>query len=246
LLERIIQASSNPGDVVMDVFCGCGTAIVAAQKLGRKWIGIDVTPIATSLIQKRLFDAFGAKDARLLGKDDPADPADRAFAVEGLPTDVAGARAMFEADHKKFEMWAVGLVPAIPQEKKGADAGIDGVAYFQDNPKSPSKAVVQVKGGHVGVSQVRDLRGVMAREKAQLGFFICLEPPTQVMLNEAKSAGFYQPPMGIGRKVEALQIRTIGDLLDGRHFDFPLYRLLQAGRGGHEGRRAGEDGALGR
>jgi len=98
-----------------------------------------VTPIATSPTQKRLFDAFGAKDARLLGKDDPAG---RAFAVEGLPTDVAGARAMFEGDHKKFEMWAVGLVPAIPQEKKGADAGIDGVAYFQDNPKSPSKAVV--------------------------------------------------------------------------------------------------------
>src|SRR5207253_4504575 len=123
-------------------------------KLGRQWVGIDVTPIATSLVQQRLYDAFGAKDARLLG---PNDPPERSFRVEGLPTDVAGAKAMWEADSKKFEMWAVGLVPAIPQEKKGADSGIDGIAYFHDNPKAPSKAVVQVKGGHVTVNQIRDL-----------------------------------------------------------------------------------------
>jgi hypothetical protein len=223
LLERIIQASSNEGDIVLDPFCGCGTAIIAAQKLNRRWLGIDITPIATSLVQKRLFDTFQAKNVRLLSKDDPG--LARAFAVEGLPTDLAGARLLYDKDptHKDFEMWAVGLVPAIPQEKKGADQGIDGVAYFQDNAKAPSKAVVQVKGGHVTSNQLRDLRGVMAREKAQLGFFVCLESPTQPMQNEALAAGFYQPPSGVGRRVPALQIRTIEQLLTGGGFDFPLY-----------------------
>jgi DNA modification methylase len=220
LLERIITASSNEGDVVLDPFCGCGTAVVAAQTLGRSWIGIDITPIATTLVQKRLYDAFGAKDARLLG---PNDNPERAFRVEGLPTDIAGAKAMFEADHKKFEMWAVGLVPAIPQEKKGADAGIDGMAYFQDNPKKPSKAVVQVKGGHLTLANIRDLRGVKDREKAALAFFVTLEKPTKPMMDEARSLGYYQPPSGVGRRVEAFQIRTIEELLNGKDFDFPVY-----------------------
>ena len=223
LLERIIMASTNPGDVVLDPFCGCGTAIVAAQKLGRSWIGIDITPIATSLVQKRLFDSFGAKDTRLLSKDDPAQRI--SFATQGLPTDLAGAKLLYEKDisHKDFEMWAVGLIPAIPQEKKGADRGIDGIAYFHDNPKKPSKAVVQIKGGHVTANQIRDLLGVMTAEKAQLGFFVTLEAPTKPMKEAALSAGYYTPPSGVGRRVEALQIRTIEDLLEGRDFDFPLY-----------------------
>ncbi len=128
-------------------------------------------------------------------------------------------------------MWDCSFIATIslgakstPQEKKGADQGIDGVSYFQDNAKAPSKAVVQVKGGHVTANQMRDLRGVMAREKAQLGFFVCLESPTQPMQNEALAAGFYQPPSGVGRRVPALQIRTIEQLLSsGGGFDFPLY-----------------------
>ncbi len=223
LLERIIMASSNPGDVVLDPFCGCGTAIVAAQKLGRSWIGINITPIATSLVQKRLFDSFGAKDTRLLSKDNPAQRI--SFTTQGLPTDLAGAKLLYDKDvsHKDFEMWAVGLIPAIPQEKKGADRGIDGIAYFHDNPKKPSKAVVQIKGGHVTANQIRDLLGVMTAEKAQLGFFVTLEAPTKPMKEAALSAGYYTPPSGVGRRVEALQIRTIEDLLEGRDFDFPLY-----------------------
>ncbi|MCX6380177.1 MAG: DNA methyltransferase [Armatimonadetes bacterium] len=223
LLERLLSASSNAGDVVLDPFCGCGTTIIAAQKLGRHWIGIDVAPIATSLIKTRLFDSFGTRDVRLLSRDDPA--RDNVFAVEGLPTDVAGARLLYQKDssHKDFEMWAVGLVPAIPQERKGSDRGIDGIAYIQDNPKKPSKAIVQVKGGHVGVSQVRDLLGVMTREKAELGFFITLEAPTQAMLNEASAAGFYSPPSGVGKRVSKIQIRTIEDILTGKAFEFPLY-----------------------
>ena len=223
LLERIIQASSSEGDTVLDPFCGCGTSIVAAQKLGRQWIGIDITPIATTLVKQRLYDSFGAIDVRSKSKEDSVERP--VFAVEGLPTDVAGARLLYdkESTHKDFEIWAVGLVPGIPQEKRGADSGIDGVHYFNDNPHKPSKAVIQVKGGHVTVSQIRDLRGVMTREKAQLGFFITLEPPTQPMKNEAASAGYYQPPFGVGRRVESVQIRTIEDLLGGKEFDFPLY-----------------------
>ncbi len=183
---------------------------------------MDITPIATSLVQKRLFDAFGAKNQKLVSADDPATVN---FIVEGLPTDLAGAKMLYNKDssHKDFEMWAVGLVPAIPQEKKGADGGIDGIAYFQDNPTKPSKAVIQVKGGHVTANQIRDLIGVMTTNKAQLGFFISLEPPTQPMRNAALAAGYYQPPSGLGRKVEAVQIRTIEELLQGKDFDFPLY-----------------------
>lgn len=223
LLERIIAASSNYGDIVLDPFCGCGTTVVAAQKLDRKWIGIDITPIATSLVQKRLYDSFGARNSRLLSKEDPAQSI--AFDLEGLPTDLFGAKLLYDKDlsHKDFEMWAVGLIPAIPQEKKGADKGIDGFAYFHDNPKKPSKAVVQVKGGHVTANQIRDLFGVLHTEKAQLGFFICLEAPTKPMRDAALAAGYYQAPSGVGRRVEMLQIRTIEDLLEGRNFDFPLY-----------------------
>ena len=225
LLERIINASSNPGDVVLDPFCGCGTAIVAAQKLGRQWLGIDVTPIATSLIQKRLFDQFEARDIRLLSAADKANAvvAARAFRVEGLPTDEAGARAMFEADHKKFEMWAVGLVPAIPQEKKGADGGIDGLAYFDVGAKELTKAVIQVKGGkNVGSPGVQQLRGAMHGMNAALGFYVTLEAPTKNMRAEALSAGFYKAATGVGRQVPAMQIRTVAELLSGDGFDFPI------------------------
>ena len=225
LLKRIINASSNPGDVVLDPFCGCGTTITAAQKLGRQWIGIDVTPIATTLIQKRLFDMFQPKPQFLKSADDPAYLP--TFRVEGLPTDLQGARAMFadptDPAHKKFEMWAVGLVPAIPQEKKGADGGIDGVAYFHDGGKNPSKAIVQVKGGKVGAPAVQQLRGAMEKEKASLGFFLSLEEPTKNMEAEAVAAGFYSPPIWGGKKkIRALQLLTIEQLLSGQGFDFPF------------------------
>jgi len=205
--------------------CGCGTAIVAAQKLGRQWLGIDVTPIATSLIQKRLFDQFEARDIRLLSAADKANAVTlaRAFNVEGLPTDEAGARAMFEADHKKFEMWAVGLVPAIPQEKKGADGGIDGLAYFDVGAKELTKVVIQVKGGkNVGSPGVQQLRGAMSGLSAALGFYVTLEAPTRNMKAEALSAGYYKAATGVGRQVPAMQIRTVAELLAGHSFEFPV------------------------
>ena len=223
LLERILTVSSNPGDVVLDPFAGCGTTIVAAQKIDRQWIGIDITTIATTLIQKRLADSAGIKDVRLLSKGDPAAP--NMFRVEGLPVDKAGAIELYNKDtiHKEFEMWAVGLIPGIPQQTKGADRGIDGLVYYNISAKAPVKAVVQVKGGKVSAAQVRDLRGVMAREKAALGFFLCIEEPTQPMRNEAKAAGFYKPETGVGRQVDALQLRTIEELLTGHPFDEPIY-----------------------
>lgn len=146
----------------------------------------------------------------------------RAFQVEGLPTDEAGARAMFLADHKKFEMWAVGLVPAIPQEKKGADGGIDGLAFFDVGAKDLTKGVVQVKGGKARTPDVQQLVGAMGKTGAALGFFVTLEKPTGPMLAEALSAGFYRAQTGVGRSVPAMQVRTVSELLAGHGFEFPV------------------------
>ena len=206
LLERIIQASSKEGDLVLDPFCGCGTTIAAAQKLGRHWIGIDVTQLAISLIRYRLGDAFG-KDCR--------------FEVIGEPTSLPDATALAEQDPYQFQWWALGLVKARPvEQKKGADRGIDGRLYFHDEGRSgkTKQIIFSVKAGKVTVSQVRDLLGVIHREKAQIGAFLSLEPPTSPMRNEAASAGFYESPWG---KHPRIQLLTIEDLLGRRNIDYP-------------------------
>ena len=180
-LERIIRASSNPGDVVLDPFCGCGTTIHAAQKLDRQWIGIDITHLAISLIEKRLNDAFPSIQ----------------YEVHGTPKDVGGARDLAAADKYQFQWWAVSLVNAVPfgGKKHGADTGIDGHVYFKPDGKTTEKAIVSVKGGeHVTVAMIRDLGHVVDREKAKIGVFITLTAPTQPMEVEAIKAGFYEPP----------------------------------------------------
>lgn len=203
LLERILQASSNPGDLVLDPFCGCGTAVHAAQKLGRQWIGIDITHLAVSLIEKRLKDAFPGIS----------------FEVHGTPKDLEGARELAERDKYQFQWWACSLVNARPFQgkKKGADGGIDGLIYFADavgGKQTTQRIVVSVKGGHVTVNQVRDLKGVMEREKAPIGLFVCLEEPTAPMKKEAAAAGFYR---GVnGKDYPRLQLLTVKDLLEGR------------------------------
>src|SRR3990172_4704678 len=157
LLERIIQASSNPKDTVLDPFCGCGTTVAAAQKLGRRWIGIDITHLAISLIKHRLYTTY---------KDEPKRKRPK-YEVMGEPADVSGARALAEADKYQFQYWALGLVGARPHEpKKGADRGIDGKLFFNDEgDRGKTKTIVlSVKGGHVQVSHIRDLRGVIERE----------------------------------------------------------------------------------
>ncbi|MEQ8283803.1 MAG: DNA methyltransferase [Parvibaculum sp.] len=205
LLERIINASSNEGDVVLDPFCGCGTTVHAAQKLDRQWIGIDVTHLAISLIQKRLRDAFGPIPIE----------------VHGVPKDAGGAAALAEADKYQFQWWAVSLVDAIPfgDKKKGADGGIDGLIYFKPDGKATEKAIVSVKGGkNVGVTMVKDLIATVEREKAKMGIFITLAAPTGPMIKEAASAGLYKTEYGSYPKI---QILTVEQLFEGKRPEMP-------------------------
>lgn len=210
LLDRIIQASSNEGDVVLDPFCGCGTTIEAAEKLGRKWIGIDLTYLAVSIMKNRLKTAFGIVP-------------ERDYAVVGEPVDTGSARALAEQDRYQFQYWSVSLLEASPrdQSKRGADRGIDGVIHFIDGPRrSTNKAVIQVKSGRVSSPLIRDLKGTVEREKAALGLFITLEEPARDMQREAVSAGFYRSHLW-QRDYPKIQIRTVADLLQGRTFDLP-------------------------
>jgi site-specific DNA-methyltransferase (adenine-specific) len=206
LLERIINSSSNEGDVILDPFCGCGTSIHAAQKLRREWIGIDITHLAISLIEKRLKDAFpGVK-----------------YQVHGTPKDLDGARDLAARDKYQFQWWAVSLVNAVPfaGKKKGADSGIDGLIYFKPDGKTTEKAIVSVKGGdNVNVAMVRDLAHVVDREKAKIGVFITLADSTGPMRTEAVKTGFYETLYG---KYPKIQIFTIRELFDGRQPNIPL------------------------
>lgn len=211
LLERIITASSNEGDVVLDPFCGCGTAVHAAQKLNRQWIGIDITHLAVSLIEKRLKDAFWDKKK-------PAEEQKCQFEIHGTPKDLDAARDLARRDKYQFQWWAVSLVDAQPFQgkKKGADTGIDGVKYFRDlDKKDVRKLVVSVKGGeNLKADDVRSLMAVREREGADIAVFISLEEPTRGMVKDAASAGFYESPNG--KKFPRVQLLTIEDLLSGK------------------------------
>ncbi len=207
LLERIIQASSNEGDTVLDPFCGCGTTISAAQKLKRRWIGIDITHLAINLIKHRLQNAFGKRVS---------------YKVVGEPTSLPDAAQLAKEDPYQFQWWALGQVGARPAEgKKGADKGIDGRLYFHDDPKGKTKQIIlSVKAGDtVTVAHVRDLRGVVDREKAEIGVLLCMAEPTKPMRTEAASAGFYNSPWG--KKYPCLQIITVEELLAGKEIDYP-------------------------
>jgi len=206
LLERIIAVSSNEGDVVLDPFCGCGTTIAAAQKLNRGWIGIDITSLAISLIRHRLDDPLG-KAAE--------------YQVVGEPVSLPDAVKLAHDDPYQFQWWALGLVHARPvEQKKGADKGIDGRIYFHDEGAgSKTKQIIcSVKAGHLSPAHLRDLRGVLDREHAEIGALLCMEDPTGPMRKEAASAGFYTSPWG---KHARLQILTIEDLLTGKTLDRP-------------------------
>ncbi len=204
LLERIIKASSNEGDIVLDPSCGCGTAVVAAQKLNRRWIGIDITHLAINLMRNRLKDSFGIK-AEVIGE----------------PVDLAGAKALAHQDRYQFQWWALGLIGARPlgEKKKGADKGIDGVIHFIDEVSGkPKRVVVQVKSGHIGVNAVRELKAVAANDA--IGVFITLEPPTSPMKVEAVDASYYHSPV-YDKDYPKIQILTIEELLQGKTVDMP-------------------------
>jgi site-specific DNA-methyltransferase (adenine-specific) len=229
LLERIIQASTNSGDIVLDPFCGCGTTIHAAQKLGRQWIGIDVTYLAINLIKRRLKDAFGA---------------DAQFEERGQPTDFGSAKALAELDKWQFQQWALSLIDARPRTEgdgKGADRGVDGMLYFYDyaNPspvlRTPSprptgrgkgegrvseavrqKILVQVKGGGVQRNDVSTLLGDVNNQKFIGGILITLEKPTKPMREEAADAGRYESKLWHKTDYPKIQILTIEGLLSGK------------------------------
>jgi DNA modification methylase len=216
LLERIINFASRPGDIVLDPFCGCGTAVAAAHKLERKWIGIDITHLSIAMQKYRFKDMFGLE----VGKD---------YQVIGEPEDIGGARALADQDRYQFQWWALSLVRAKPlggqagtrTGKRGSDKGIDGVINFiDDNSGKAKRAVVQVKSGKVKSGDVRDLVGTLEREKAALGVFITLEEPTRDMLSEAAAAGFYHSP-GWNHDYPRLQILTIEQLLKGAEIKMP-------------------------
>ena len=228
LLERIIQVSSHAGDIIFDPFCGCGTAVHAAHKLQRKWIGIDITHLAIALQKYRLKDAF-----HLVEKHD--------YQVIGEPEDLLAARQLAQDDRYQFQWWALSLIQAQPltsppspprfgegsegrgrkQGKKGSDKGIDGMITFLDDPKTkPQKLIVQVKSGKVKSGDIRDLVGTLDREKAAIGVFLTLEEPTKEMQTEAVSAGFYHSP-NWQKDYPKLQILTIERLLSGATVQMP-------------------------
>ena len=223
LMERIIRASSNEGDLVFDPFCGCGTTCASAHQLNRRWIGIDITHLGIALQKYRLSDMFELES----GVD---------YEVIGEPTTEAGARELAQDSANEgryqFEWWALSLVGAKPvggqagsrKGKKGADKGIDGVInFFEQDEKGkpkPKKVIVQVKSGKVSAKEIRDLNWTVEREKAAIGVFITLEKATQPMVKEALAAGYYESDLW-QRSFRKLQILTIGDLLGGAGVDMP-------------------------
>ncbi len=212
LLERIINASSNEGDVVLDPFCGCGTAIAAAERLNRRWMGIDVTHLAITLIRHRLHDSFG-KDLK-------------PYHMLGDPKDLPSAESLALRDRYQFEWWALGLVDARPAQdkRKGADSGIDGyINFFDDNSGKAKRIIVQVKSGKVSAPLIRDLKGVLAREKTEIGLLVTLKPPTGPMRTEAAAAGFYQPSHFLEHAFPRVQILTIEELLAGAQARYPRF-----------------------
>ena len=244
LLERIISASTNPGDVVLDPFCGCGTTIHAAQKLGRQWIGIDITYLAINLIKRRLKDAFGEEIE---------------FEEKGQPTDFGGAKQLAENDKFQFQHWALSLIGARPLkegEGKGADRGVDGLLYFyeterkdllnrikedapamRNEPVHREKIIVQVKGGGVNRGDVATLLGDVENQKAAGGVLITLEKASKQMRTEVADAGRYTSKLWHDKDYPRIQILTVDGLLNGsERMDAPpqLNPFAMAAR---EGRR---------
>ncbi|MGB5105078.1 MAG: site-specific DNA-methyltransferase, partial [Candidatus Zixiibacteriota bacterium] len=205
LLERIIQASSNEGDIVLDPFCGCGTAVVAAEKLGRKWIGIDITHLAVSLIKKRVRDHFP----------------DVKFEVIGEPKSVDAAEELFKQSAFQFEAWAVSLVGGQPYKSTGGgDSGMDGFLYFQDYKHEYHRIIIEVKGGDYQPKDVRALAHVLKREESPMGILIALRKPTKGMLTAAAELGTWEMP-GSRKSFPVLQIITIEDFFEGKKPELP-------------------------
>ncbi|HEV8232708.1 MAG TPA: DNA methyltransferase [Thermoanaerobaculia bacterium] len=203
LLERIIKTSSNEGDVVLDPFCGCGTTVAAAQRLGRRWVGIDITYLAIDLIRKRLLHSYGPE-------------IEKTYTTRGIPTDLEGARALFRENHFEFERWAVSQVNGQPKDRPGGDLGIDGRIRFHADQNRIGQVVVSVKGGEqLNPGMVRDLAGTVGRERAEMGVLLSLEKPTPGMTGEAAKSGTYTSPL-TGQSYPKVQVFTVADHFEGR------------------------------
>jgi DNA modification methylase len=229
LLERIIKASSNPGDVVLDAYCGCGTTVAVAERLNRQWIGIDITYHSISLILKRLADAYGEQVLQSL-------------VVDGIPQDVEAARALANREddrvRKEFEKWAVLTYTnnrGAINEKKGADKGVDGVVYFAIGPGKTERMIIQVKSGGANRGTIATLKGDMQREKAELAALITLDEPTRPMIEEAKTAGLYAHPI-MERNYDRIRIVTVREMIEeGARLDLPLsYDAVKPGKKGSD------------
>ena len=205
LLEKIIKASSNENDVVMDPFCGCGTAVAAAEKLGRKWLGIDITHLAISLIKKRMKDHFP----------------DVKFEVIGEPESLEAAKELAELNKFQFEAWAVSLLGGQPYKSKGGgDRGVDGLLYFMDFEENFHRIIIQVKGGGYTLESVQRLKATMDDENAPLGVFLVLNPPSKGMISYSASLGKWQMP-GSLKEYPVMQIFTIEDYYNKIRPDLP-------------------------
>lgn len=208
LMERIISLGSNPGDVVLDPFCGCGTTVDAAQRLGRRWIGIDITYLAIDVIKWRLQTTYG-------------DQVFDSIALAGIPKDLNGARALFAQSPLDFERWAVSMIAAEPNEKQVGDKGMDGVARFPLDKARNGKLLVSVKGGRtITPSMVRDLAGTVATQSAQMGVLITLSPATRGIVDAISRGGMFTHPAN-GENFPRLQHITIADLLAGNRPKMP-------------------------
>jgi DNA modification methylase len=220
LLERIIRASSNVGDVVLDAYCGCGTTVAVAQRLGRKWIGIDITYQSISLILKRIQDKY----------PDQWDSIENNIQLDGVPRDYASAKALAnrkdDKTRKEFEKWAIltySKNQARINDKKGADRGIDGIAFFMVDANSHGKAIFQVKSGSANRATIATLNSDRLRENAEFGILIMMDSPTKSMQQEALAVGKYKHPM-LNREDDRIQIISIQEILDGKRLDLPMSR----------------------
>ena len=240
LLERIITASSNPGDVVLDPFCGCGTAVVAAHRLGRRWAGIDITWLAVALMRNRLATTFPG--------DFPG-----GVPVDGEPADEAAALALAERDKYQFQFWAVGKLGGTArggENRKGRDRGIDGVMAFPEmDPSRPGstpgyeQVIISVKGGATGPAHVRELAGTVDREKAAIGVLVVTQVPTPETEREAASAGLYRSGWD-GSAYPKLQVLTAAEVVHGVPVRMPSLRGIPQYTSAPRARRRAPQGRL--
>jgi hypothetical protein len=192
---------------VLDPFCGCGTTIAAAERLGREWIGIDITHVAIGLIKHRLEHTYGGEVE---------------YKVIGEPVSLPDAEQLASEDPYQFQWWAAGTLGArLTENKKGADQGIDGRLFFHDDPKpgTTKQVVLSVKAGRIPPAHIRELRGTIEREEAVIGVLLTMQQPTKPMIAEAASAGFYKSPLGTSHP--RIQIITVEEMLQGRRIDYP-------------------------